>query len=62
MRRKPDIKLANQILNWKPIINRKTGLEITIKWFKNLSDNKICLNHLVPSQANTLLPNVSWKE
>ena len=41
MRRKPDIKLANQILNWKPIINRKTGLEITIKWFKNLSDNKI---------------------
>jgi UDP-glucuronate decarboxylase len=32
--RLPDITKANQLLNWEPKINRKTGLISTIKYFK----------------------------
>ena len=34
-RRKPDIKLAKKILNWKPVINANEGLNKTIKYFSN---------------------------
>lgn len=33
-RRKPDITLAKEKLNWEPKINLKTGLEKTIKYFE----------------------------
>ena len=34
-RRKPDISLAQEILDWTPSINLEDGLEKTIEWFKN---------------------------
>ncbi len=34
--RKPDITRAKEILDWKPKVNRKTGLKITYEYFKNL--------------------------
>ena len=37
LQRKPDIKKAIKILNWKPKISRKKGLENTFNYFKNLS-------------------------
>ena len=35
--RRPDINLANNILNWKPKINLNDGLTKTINYFKNYS-------------------------
>ena len=35
-RRKPEIKLANSKLNWKPSIDLKTGLTKTINYFKEI--------------------------
>jgi UDP-glucuronate decarboxylase len=32
--RVPDISKANSILNWSPKVDRRTGLELTIKYFK----------------------------
>ncbi|TVR85951.1 MAG: SDR family oxidoreductase [Saprospirales bacterium] len=32
--RRPDIKLAGDILNWKPVVDRKTGLKTTLDYFK----------------------------
>jgi dTDP-glucose 4,6-dehydratase len=37
IKRKPDIAKAMKILNWKPQISRKKGLENTFKYFKSLS-------------------------
>ena len=37
IRRKPDIKKAMKILNWKPKVSRKKGIEITFNYFKKLS-------------------------
>ena len=37
LKRKPDITKAIKILNWKPEISRKKGLEYTFKYFKKLS-------------------------
>ena len=34
-KRKPDIKFAETELNWTPIVDLETGLEITIEYFKN---------------------------
>ena len=34
MVRQPDISRAKEILDWEPIVDRKEGLEITIKYFK----------------------------
>ena len=34
-RRRPDISLANSILDWSPIIDLETGLQKTIKYFIN---------------------------
>ncbi len=36
LRRKPDIKLANQILDWQPLINFDEGLDKTINYFKEI--------------------------
>jgi dTDP-glucose 4,6-dehydratase len=33
--RQPDITKAKELLNWEPRINRKTGLERTIQYFRN---------------------------
>tara|TARA_B100001063_G_scaffold239209_1_gene262478 strand:- start:155 stop:1129 length:975 start_codon:yes stop_codon:yes gene_type:complete len=37
IKRKPDITKAMSILNWKPDVSRKKGLEKTFNYFKNLS-------------------------
>ncbi len=37
IKRKPDITKAMSILNWKPKISRKEGLENTFNYFRNLS-------------------------
>ena len=37
IKRKPDIIKAINILNWKPKVSRKKGLENTFKYFRNLS-------------------------
>jgi dTDP-glucose 4,6-dehydratase len=35
--RQPSIEKAKKVLGWKPIVDRKTGLEKTIKYFINLN-------------------------
>ena len=35
LRRKPNIKLANEILNWEPKTSLNQGLDKTIDFFKN---------------------------
>ena len=42
VRRKPDITKAIKILNWKPEILRKKGLEHTFNYFKKLSFDELC--------------------
>jgi len=37
IKRKPDIAKAMKILNWKPLVSRKKGLENAFNYFKNLS-------------------------
>ena len=37
IKRKPDITKAINILNWKPKVSRKKGLEITFNYFRSLS-------------------------
>ena len=39
--RKPDITLAQKVLNWKPKISRKEGLEITYSYFKTLTKEEL---------------------
>ena len=39
MKRKPDISLANNSLNWNPTINLDEGLELTINYFKEKIKN-----------------------
>jgi UDP-glucuronate decarboxylase len=39
-RRKPLLKRANEILDWKPTIQLKEGLKRTIDWFKTIIDKK----------------------
>jgi len=34
--REPDISKANELLNWRPVYDRKTGLTKTIEYFKKL--------------------------
>ncbi|MBR5626574.1 MAG: SDR family oxidoreductase [Thermoguttaceae bacterium] len=38
-RRRPDITLAQEILNWKPTISLETGLQSTIEWFRSINLN-----------------------
>ncbi len=35
--RKPDISKAKKMLSWEPQVDIKTGLDETVKWFKNYS-------------------------
>jgi dTDP-glucose 4,6-dehydratase len=37
IKRKPDITKAMKILNWKPLVSRKKGLENAFNYFKSLS-------------------------
>lgn len=37
LKRKPDIRLAKEILGWQPKVDRTEGLKKTIKFFKSLS-------------------------
>ena len=37
VKRKPDITKAMKILNWKPLVSRKKGLENAFNYFKSLS-------------------------
>ena len=37
VKRKPDITKAMKILNWKPLVSRKKGLENALNYFKSLS-------------------------
>ena len=41
LKRKPDISLANEILNWKPKINRAEGLRLTYDYFCSLSKEQL---------------------
>jgi len=41
LRRKPNINKAIKILNWKPKISRKKGLENTLNYFKSLSQEEL---------------------
>ena len=37
-KRCPDISLANETLDWSPIISLEEGLQHTIKWYMNIVD------------------------
>ena len=37
LKRKPDISKAIKILNWRPKVSRKKGLENTFSYFRNIS-------------------------
>jgi len=39
--RQPDITKAQQILKWKPTVNRQEGLQITYEYFKKLSQDEL---------------------
>ena len=41
LKRKPDITLAKEILNWKPNVERKEGLLNTIRYFKSFTMNEV---------------------
>lgn len=41
IKRKPDISLANEKLNWTPLVNIDTGLDLTIEYFKNKLNRSI---------------------
>ena len=41
IKRKPDITKAMNILNWKPKISRKKGIENTFNYFKGLSSQEL---------------------
>ena len=45
VRRKPDISKAKKILNWKPQISRKKGLENTFNYFKKLPLSELNKKH-----------------
>ena len=41
IKRKPDITKAMNILNWKPKVSRKKGLENTLNYFRSLSSEEL---------------------
>ena len=41
LQRRPDISLANKILNWHPRVERSVGLKKTLNYFKSLSPEKL---------------------
>ena len=40
-KRRPDISLAKQILNWEPKVHRSEGLKITLDYFKTLTKDDL---------------------
>jgi len=40
MRRKPDISLAKEKINWNPVVDLEEGLKRTIQYFENILPNK----------------------
>ena len=45
IKRKPDITKAIDVLNWKPQVSRKKGLEITLNYFRGLSLSELNKKH-----------------
>jgi UDP-glucuronate decarboxylase len=41
IQRKPNIQVANEILNWQPTIDLETGLRKTIKYFNKHIDKRV---------------------
>ena len=41
MQRKPDITLANKVLDWNPKVDRAEGMKKTFAYFKNLSEEEL---------------------
>ena len=41
LQRCPDITRAKEILNWEPVVNRKTGMQKTFDYFKNLPEEEL---------------------
>ncbi|ALM20954.1 NAD-dependent dehydratase [Nonlabens sp. MIC269] len=41
MKRKPDISLAKEILNWEPQVSREEGMRRTFEYFKTLSPEEL---------------------
>ena len=41
LQRKPDIAKAMKILNWRPKVSRKKGIENTFNYFKGLSSQEL---------------------
>ena len=37
--RQPDISLAGELLDWKPVVSRREGLELTFDYFKNILED-----------------------
>ena len=37
--RQPDISLAGELLDWKPVVSRREGLELTFYYFKNILED-----------------------
>jgi UDP-glucuronate decarboxylase len=33
--RKPDLQLARELINWRPDVSIKDGIQLTIKYFQN---------------------------
>ena len=40
--RRPDINLAEKLLDWEPKVSRQEGLRITYEYFKSLSKEELC--------------------
>ncbi len=36
---RPDITRAAELLGWKPIVERRDGLAVTVEWFRRLRDS-----------------------
>ena len=41
LKRKPDIALAKEILDWEPQVSRTEGMALTFEYFKSLSENEL---------------------
>jgi dTDP-glucose 4,6-dehydratase len=39
--RRPDITLAQELLNWEPKVHRSEGLKITYEYFKSLTQDEL---------------------
>ena len=39
--RRPDIKKAYKLINWKPLIKLDQGLDKTLKYFRSINDLKV---------------------